>query len=52
MVGDQELERRTALLRDMRTKEQTPVEFDGLVESVVRVVNGEKQGSGFRGQEG
>jgi hypothetical protein len=36
----------------MRTKEQTEVAFDGLVEAVVRVVNGEKQGSGFRVQEG
>jgi histidyl-tRNA synthetase len=40
MVGDQELERRTALLRDMRTKEQTEIAFDRLVESVARVVKG------------
>ncbi len=50
MVGDQELERRRALLRDMRTKEQTEIAFDGLVESVVRVVKDERPGSGFRVQ--
>ena len=33
MVGDQELAGRTALLRDMRSKEQTPIAFDGLVET-------------------
>jgi histidyl-tRNA synthetase len=40
MVGDQEVDRRTALLRDMRTKEQTEIPFEGLVETVVRVVKG------------
>jgi histidyl-tRNA synthetase len=38
MVGDQELERRTALLRDMRTKDQTAIAFDGLVEAVTGMV--------------
>jgi histidyl-tRNA synthetase len=38
MVGDQELERSRALLRDMRTKEQTEIAFDGLVEAVVQIV--------------
>jgi histidyl-tRNA synthetase len=38
MVGDQEVAERKAVLRDMRTKAQTPVAFDGLVESLKALV--------------
>jgi histidyl-tRNA synthetase len=40
IVGDQEIADKRALLRDMRTKAQQPVAFDGLVETIRRMVGG------------
>jgi histidyl-tRNA synthetase len=34
MIGDKELEEKVAILRNMQTKEQTPVPFSTLVETV------------------
>jgi len=34
MLGEDELKNKSALLRDMATKEQTPVPFDGIVEKL------------------
>jgi histidyl-tRNA synthetase len=31
MIGDQELEEKTALLRNMRTKQQVALPFDGII---------------------
>jgi histidyl-tRNA synthetase len=36
MVGDQELETRTAVLRDMQTKDQTPVPFDRVLDMLIK----------------
>jgi histidyl-tRNA synthetase len=36
IVGDDELEKKAAVLRDMKTKSQAPVPMDDLVSSVVR----------------
>jgi histidyl-tRNA synthetase len=36
MVGDQELESRSAVLRDMRTKNQTPVPFDRVLDLLIK----------------
>jgi len=43
MIGDQELDRRTALLRDMRSKEQAEIPFDGLVDRVAQIVRAAQQ---------
>ncbi|MCU0602945.1 MAG: histidine--tRNA ligase [Desulfobacterales bacterium] len=37
MIGDKELGEKIALLRDMRTKEQVAVPFDGVIETVKRM---------------
>jgi histidyl-tRNA synthetase len=37
MIGDKELEDKVALLRDMGTKEQIAVPFDGVIEAVIRM---------------
>jgi histidyl-tRNA synthetase len=38
MLGDKELEEKVALLRNMRTKEQVPLPFEGIIEATQRVV--------------
>jgi histidyl-tRNA synthetase len=44
MIGDKELEEKIALLRDMRTKEQVAVPFDGIVETVKRMTRSQDIG--------
>jgi histidyl-tRNA synthetase len=44
MIGDKELEEKIALLRDMRTKEQVTVPFDGVVETVKRTIRSQDIG--------
>jgi histidyl-tRNA synthetase len=44
MIGDKELGEKIALLRDMRTKEQVAVPFDGVVETVKRITRSQDIG--------
>ena len=44
MIGDKELGEKIALLRDMRTKEQVAVPFDGVVETVKRMTRSQDIG--------
>ncbi|MBI5064455.1 MAG: histidine--tRNA ligase, partial [Desulfatitalea sp.] len=39
MLGEDELKNQSALLRDMETKEQVPVPFDGIVERLAQILS-------------